>query len=125
MFQKIEGAMSLLLLKKDVVWVIRDRYGHWPLIFGRSNDAWTVTTETSAFPNIGDVNHGIIMRMNPTPDRLEMCRNETFFNSFLLVTIYYFSNLTEDSLWDKNFYTKYRGVVNLMQIELDMFCINF
>ena len=79
MFQKIEGAMSLLLLNKDGVWAIRDRYSHWPLIIGQSNDAWAVITETSSFPNIGDVNHGIIMRMNPTPDRLKMCRNETFF----------------------------------------------
>jgi len=39
MFQKIEGAMSLLLLNKDGVWAIRDRYGHWPLIIGQSNDA--------------------------------------------------------------------------------------
>ena len=53
MFQKIEGAMSLLLLNRDGVWAVRDRYGHWPLVIGQSDDAWAVTTETSAFPNIG------------------------------------------------------------------------
>ena len=38
----------------------------------------------------------------------------------MLVTIHYFSNLIEDSLWDKNFYTKYRGVVkNLHKKTLD------
>lgn len=53
MFDKIEGACSLLLLNKDGIYCVRDRYGYWPLVIGQSEDAWAVTSETTAFPNIG------------------------------------------------------------------------
>ncbi|MCK5560660.1 MAG: amidophosphoribosyltransferase, partial [Thermoplasmata archaeon] len=53
MFDKIEGACSLLLLNKDGIYCVRDRYGHWPLVIGQSEDSWAVTSETTAFPNIG------------------------------------------------------------------------
>ncbi|MDD5680948.1 MAG: amidophosphoribosyltransferase [Candidatus Omnitrophica bacterium] len=51
MFEAIEGSCSLLLLNKDGVYAARDRYGYTPLIVGKRNDAWAVTSETSAFPN--------------------------------------------------------------------------
>jgi amidophosphoribosyltransferase len=51
MFEVIEGSCSLLLLNKDGVYAARDRYGYTPLIVGKRNDAWAVTSETSAFPN--------------------------------------------------------------------------
>jgi len=50
-FEKIEGSCSLLLLNKDGVYAARDRYGYTPLVIGKRNDAWAVTSETSAFPN--------------------------------------------------------------------------
>ncbi len=53
MFDEIEGACSLLLLNKDGVYAVRDRFGYWPLAIGQSDDAWAVTSETTAFPNIG------------------------------------------------------------------------
>jgi len=51
MFEAIEGSCSLLLLNKDGVYAARDRYGYTPLVIGKRNDAWAVTSETSAFPN--------------------------------------------------------------------------
>ena len=53
MFNLIEGSCSLLLLNKDGIYAVRDRFGYTPLAIGKSPDAWAVTTETSAFPNIG------------------------------------------------------------------------
>ena len=55
MYDSIEGACSLLLLNKDGIYAARDRHGYWPLIVGHSdeNDSWAVTSETTAFPNIG------------------------------------------------------------------------
>jgi len=52
MFAAIDGSCSLLLLNKDGVYAARDRFGYTPLAVGRRDDAWAVTTETSAFPNL-------------------------------------------------------------------------
>ncbi len=51
MFDVIDGACSLLLLNSDGVYAGRDRFGHTPLVVGNRQDAWAVTSETSAFPN--------------------------------------------------------------------------
>ena len=51
MFDTIEGSCSLLLLNKDGVYAARDRLGYTPLVIGKRDDAWAVTTETTAFPN--------------------------------------------------------------------------
>ncbi|HUW22415.1 MAG TPA: amidophosphoribosyltransferase [bacterium] len=52
MFDAIDGSCSLLLLNRDGVYAARDRYGYTPLVVGKREDAWAVTSETSAFPNI-------------------------------------------------------------------------
>jgi amidophosphoribosyltransferase len=52
-FDVIEGACSLLLINKDGIYAARDRLGYSPLVVGKSSDSWAVTTETSAFHNIG------------------------------------------------------------------------
>ena len=51
MFDSIEGSCSLLILNKDGVYAARDRFGYTPLITGKRNDAWAVTSETGAFTN--------------------------------------------------------------------------
>ncbi|MDD5005497.1 MAG: amidophosphoribosyltransferase [Candidatus Omnitrophica bacterium] len=51
MFTMIKGSCSLLLLNSEGVYAARDRYGYTPLIAGRRQDTWAVTSETSAFPN--------------------------------------------------------------------------
>jgi len=53
MFEAIDGSCSLLLLNRDGIYAARDRYGYTPLVVGSRKDAWAVTSETSAFPNIG------------------------------------------------------------------------
>lgn len=50
-FDKIIGSCSLLLLNRDGIYAARDRYGYSPLIVGKREDAWAVTSETNAFPN--------------------------------------------------------------------------
>jgi len=52
MFDAIDGSCSLLLLNRDGIYAARDRYGYTPLIVGKREDAWAVTSESSAFPNI-------------------------------------------------------------------------
>ncbi len=53
MFAQIEGSCSLLLLHHDGIYAARDRLGYTPLTIGRKQDAWAVTAETNAFPNLG------------------------------------------------------------------------
>ena len=51
-FDAIEGSCSLLLLNKDGIYAARDRFGYTPLTIGKRDDAWAVSYETSAFPNL-------------------------------------------------------------------------
>jgi amidophosphoribosyltransferase len=53
MFDAIDGSSSLLLLNQAGIYAARDRFGYTPLIIGKREDAWAVTSETSAFPNNG------------------------------------------------------------------------
>jgi amidophosphoribosyltransferase len=53
MFLRIEGACSLLLINKDGIYAARDRYGYTPLVIGQRDKDWAVTTETTAFSNLG------------------------------------------------------------------------
>jgi len=53
MFEAIDGSCSLLLLNRSGVYAARDRFGYTPLIIGKKDNAWAVTSETSAFHNIG------------------------------------------------------------------------
>ena len=51
MFQSIKGSCSLLLLCDEGIYAARDRYGYTPLVIGHRDDAYAVTSESSAFTN--------------------------------------------------------------------------
>ncbi|MCX5706455.1 MAG: amidophosphoribosyltransferase [Candidatus Omnitrophica bacterium] len=53
MSAKIEGSCSLLLLNKEGIYAARDKHGITPLVIGRRGKDWAVTTESSAFLNLG------------------------------------------------------------------------
>jgi amidophosphoribosyltransferase len=53
MFSKIDGSCSLLLLNAQGIYAARDRYGYTPLVVGQRDKDWAVTTETTAFSNLG------------------------------------------------------------------------
>ncbi len=52
LFAAIDGSCSLLLLNKEGIYAARDRLGYSPLTVGKGRQAWAITSETSAFPNI-------------------------------------------------------------------------
>jgi len=52
MFNAIKGSCSLLLLNSDGIYAARDRFGYTPLVIGKRDDAWAITSETCAFPNM-------------------------------------------------------------------------
>lgn len=47
--QKIEGAFSLVLMTDDKLIAARDQYGFRPLVIGKLNGAYIITSETCAF----------------------------------------------------------------------------
>jgi amidophosphoribosyltransferase len=52
-YERIIGAVSLLLLTRDGIYAARDRKGHSSLVIGESETGYAITTETTAFPNLG------------------------------------------------------------------------
>ena len=51
-FNAIDGSCSLLLLNRTGIFAARDRFGYTPLVIGKKDDAWVVTSETTALHNI-------------------------------------------------------------------------
>jgi len=51
--ESVRGSCSILLLSKDGVYAARDRLGRTPMIVGEREDAFSVTLETTALPNLG------------------------------------------------------------------------
>ncbi|PIS15022.1 amidophosphoribosyltransferase [Candidatus Shapirobacteria bacterium CG09_land_8_20_14_0_10_38_17] len=53
LFNKVKGAISLLILNKEGIYAARDYFGRTTLIIGRKGRNLAVASETSAFPNLG------------------------------------------------------------------------
>ncbi len=53
MFARIKGSCTLLLLNKEGIYAARDKRGYSPLIIGSRGADWAVTTESTAFHNLG------------------------------------------------------------------------
>lgn len=52
-FRMVKGSCSLLLLTEDGVIAARDSWGRTPIAVGKKDGAMAVTSETTAFPNLG------------------------------------------------------------------------
>ena len=76
-FRNIKGSCSMLLLTEDGVIAARDRLGRTPVVIGRKDGAYAVTSETCSFPNLDyeterDLGPGEIVRLRP--DGVEQLR---------------------------------------------------
>ncbi len=68
--ESIRGSCSVLLLTDQGIYASRDRLGRTPVVIGRKEDAFAVTLETCAFPNLGyaidhELGPGEIVRLGP------------------------------------------------------------
>jgi amidophosphoribosyltransferase len=52
-FDKVKGSCSLLLMTKDGMFAARDKLGRTPVVVGRKDGAFAVSSESSAFFNLG------------------------------------------------------------------------
>ena len=76
-FRNIKGSCSMLLLTEDGVIAARDRLGRTPVVIGRKDGAYAVTSETCSFSNLDyeterDLGPGEIVRLRP--DGVEQLR---------------------------------------------------
>lgn len=67
-YKKIKGSCSMLILTEDGIIAARDYLGRTPIVIGCKEDAYAVSSETSAFPNLDykrvrDVGPGEIVRL--------------------------------------------------------------
>ena len=85
-FRHIKGSCSMLLLTEDGIIAARDSWGRTPIVVGKKEGAMAVTSETSAFPNLGFettyyIGSGEIVRINaeqmevlrPANPRMQIC----------------------------------------------------
>jgi amidophosphoribosyltransferase len=68
--ERVAGSCSLLLLTDDGIYAARDRRGRTPVSVGSKDDAWAVTLESCALPNLGYQHHrhlgpGEVVRISP------------------------------------------------------------
>ncbi|MFC1895779.1 amidophosphoribosyltransferase [Thermodesulfobacteriota bacterium] len=69
--KKVHGAYSLLILSKDGIYAARDTYGFRPLILGRGESAYVVSSESRAIQNLDmeilrDVRPGEVVAVDGT-----------------------------------------------------------
>ena len=51
-FRKVEGSCSILVLTEDGIIAARDALGRTPIVIGKKEGAYALSSETSAFPNL-------------------------------------------------------------------------
>ena len=69
-FSCVEGSCSLLILTEDGIIAARDYTGRTPVVVGKKDGAYAVSTESSTFPNLDfhlvrDIGPGEIVRIRP------------------------------------------------------------
>jgi len=72
--RKVEGAFSLTLLAREGVYAARDSYGVRPLVIGRLDEGWIVTSETCALDiveaeYVREVEPGEVIALGPDGPR--------------------------------------------------------
>ena len=85
-YRKIDGSCSMLILTEDGIIAARDFLGRTPIVIGRKEGAYAVSSETSSFPNLDykvvrDLGPGEIVRlhcdgfevMQPAFEREQIC----------------------------------------------------
>lgn len=76
-YRTVKGSCSMLLLTEDGIIAARDRLGRTPVVLGKKEGAYAVTSETCSFPNLDfeierDLGPGEVVRI--WADRVEQLR---------------------------------------------------
>jgi len=77
-FHHVKGSCSMLILTRKGIYAARDKLGRTPIVLGRKDGAYALSSETSAFDNLG---YSIEKYLGPgeilliTADGYEQCKN--------------------------------------------------
>ena len=76
-YDSIDGACSMLILTEDGIIAARDKWGRTPILIGKKEGAYALSSESSCFPNldyelVGNVGAGEILLF--TPDKVTQLR---------------------------------------------------
>ncbi len=101
-YDKVRGSCSMLLLTREGLYAARDKWGRTPLILGKKQDSYAVSSETTSFPNLGFevesyIGPGEILKI--TAEGVERCKapyDKMQVCSFLWVYYGYPSSYYED-----------------------------
>ena len=101
-YDKVKGSCSMLLLTKQGIYAARDKLGRTPILLGKKDGAFALSSESSCFSNLGfeldrDLGPGEILLI--TPDGYEQRRKpneEMQMCSFLWVYYGYPSSTYEN-----------------------------
>lgn len=52
-YREVKGSCSMILLTEDGIIAARDAWGRTPIVIGKKEGAYAVTSETTSFPNLG------------------------------------------------------------------------
>lgn len=51
--EKVKGSCSMMILKDEKLYAVRDKLGRTPIIIGKDNDGYSVVFESSSYSNLG------------------------------------------------------------------------
>ncbi len=90
-FRHIKGSCSMLLLTEDGIIAARDKWGRTPIVIGHKDGAYAVTSESTAFTNLGYevesfLGAGEIVRLRPSGiEQMKAAEEQMQICSFLWV----------------------------------------
>lgn len=59
-YKKVRGSCSMLVMTEDSIIAARDYLGRTPIMIGRGQDGFALTSETTSFPNLGySIEHNV------------------------------------------------------------------
>lgn len=98
--KRLEGGFAFLVLTKDKLYAMRDRYGLRPLSLGKMGDGYVVSSETCAFDVIGaefirDIKPGEIIKINDQGITSEFY-SESCYDKMCAMEYIYFSRPDSD-----------------------------
>lgn len=79
-YRKVKGSCSMLILTENGIIAARDALGRTPIVIGKKDGAYAMTSETTSLPNLDfkrvrDVGPGEIVRI--TADSLEVLKSRS------------------------------------------------
>lgn len=127
-FRHVKGSVSMLILTDDGIIAARDQWGRTPIVLGRKEDAIAVTSENSAFANLGYqterfIGPGEIVKFDASGEKvLRPANKEMQICSFLWVYYGFPTSDYEDRNVEQVRFESGRLMGEVEDVEVDSVC---